>query len=227
MKIRNSFRRAFVGLVMLGCAQAGHTADMTVLYYRDQDPDTPSYLTRILITPEFLRLDGGRDQADFVLLDRRTGELTNVLHETKTNMRIRNRPLPEQARPPWHADERIDEVHPGTQRITLSVHGKVCSQTVAAEKLMPEAARALAEYKVALAWMQYQTYKNTPEELRQECDLVHYVWETDRPLGHGLPIEERDYSGRTRQLERQDRERLKPELFKLPVGYTVVYATKE
>ena len=212
---------------MFGSIQASHAADMTVLYYRDQDPGTPSYLTRILVTPKFLRVDEGRDQADFVLLDRKTGILTNVLHDSKTNMRIRTRPLPAEARPSWQADERVEEVHPGTRRISLAVHGKVCTQTVAAEKLRPEATKALAEYKAALAWTQYQTYINTPEELRQDCDLVQYVWETDRALRYGLPIEEREYAGRTRQLERQGRERIKPGLFKLPAGYTVTYATKE
>jgi hypothetical protein len=227
MNVSTSILQALWGLLMFGCAQVGYSAEMTVLYYRDQDPGTPSYLTRILITPKFLRVDEGRDEADFVLLDRKTAELTNVLHDTKTNMRIRNRPLPASARPSWQADERVEEVHPGTRRITLGVHGKVCSQTVTAEKLMPEATKALAEYKAALAWTQYQTYINTPEELRQDCDLVQYVWETDRALSYGLPIEEREYAGRTRQLERQGRERLRPALFKLPVGYSVVYATKD
>jgi hypothetical protein len=219
--------RALWGLVLLSCAQAGYAVDMTVLYYRDQDPGTPPYLTRILITPQFLRVDEGRDDADFVLLDRKTGEVTNVLHDTRTAMRIRNRPLPAGERPSWHADEKVEEIHPGTRRITLAVHGKVCTQTVVAEKLWPDAAKALAEYKAALAWTEYQTYRNTPEELRQDCDLVQYVWETDRALRYGLPLDEREYAGRTRQLERQGSEKLRPALFDLPVGYSVVYATKE
>lgn len=225
--IRLFFLPLLRGMILLAVVHTASAADMIVLTYRDQDPGTPSYLTRILITPRFLRLDEGRDEADFVLLDRRTGELTNVLHETKSNMRIRNQRLPAEARPSWRADERIEEIHPGTRRITLSVHGKVCSRTVAAEKLLPQAAKALADYKAALAWTQYQTYRNTPEELRQDCDLVHHVWETDRALRHGLPIEERDYAGRTRVLEKQGRERLNAALFKLPRGYSDRFATPE
>lgn len=202
-------------------------ADMTVLHYRDQDPGRPSYATRILITPKHVRVDNGQDRGDYVLLDRKTGEMTNVLHDTRTRMRIRNKPLPEDARPSWHAQERIEEVRPGTRRITISANGKVCSQSVVAENLLPDAAKALAEYNAALAWTQYQTYQNMPDDMRQDCDLVHHVWETGLALRHGLPIEERDYEGRTRLLEKQGREKLNAGLFKLPAGYTVVFVTRE
>jgi hypothetical protein len=98
---------------------------------------------------------------------------------------------------------------------------------VAAERLLPEAAKALAEYMAALAWTQYQTYQNTDPPMRQDCDLVHHVWNTGLALSHGLPIESRDYAGRSRQLQKQGREKLRPGLFKLPEGYAVIYATQD
>jgi hypothetical protein len=211
----------------LSFAQSCLAADMVVLNYRDQDPGAPSYTTRILITPQFLRVDDGRDAADFVLLKRKTGELTNVLHSMKTNMRIRSKPLPVAARPAWRAEERVEEMRPGTNRVTVLANGKVCSQTVVAEKLLPEAAKALAQYMAALAWTQYQTYQNTATDMRQDCDLVHHVWDTGLALSHGLPIEERDYAGRSRQLEKHGREKRRPGLFKLPAGYAVIYATPD
>ncbi len=215
-----------LGLCVLGSARSSMAADMVVLYYRDQDPGAPPYLTRILITPQFLRVDDGDDNADFVLLKRKTGELTNVLHGMKTNMRIHNKPLPKSARPPWHAMERVEIVRPGTDRVTVLANGTVCSQSVVAGKLLPGAAKALAEYKAALAWTQYQTYQNTEKDMRQDCDLVHHVWNTGLALRHGLPLEELDYAGRSRRLEKQGREKLRPSLFKLPAGYSVIYATQ-
>lgn len=229
MSMRASARNILLllGLCTLGSAQSGLAADMIVLRYLDQDPGAPPYTSRILITPQFLRLDDGRDESDFVLLKRKTGEVTNVLHGMKTAMRIRNKPLPASARPTWQVEERVEEIRPGTNRVTILANGKVCSQTVAAEKLLPEAAKALAEYKAALAWTQYQTYQNTEPDMRQDCDLVHHVWDTGLALGHGLPMEERDYAGRSRHLEKQGRERLRPGLFKLPTRYAVVYVTPD
>lgn|ERR1700690_4241511 len=226
MSVRSAVSHLILACFILGGAQADFAADMIVLHYLDQDQGAPAYTSRILITPQFLRLDDGRDEADFVLLKRKTGELTNVLHSTKTNMRIRNKPLPASARPAWQVEERVEEIRPGTNRVTVLVKGQVCSQTVAAERLLPEAAKALAEYKAALAWTQYQTYQNTESEMRQDCDLVHHVWDTGLSLSHGLPMEERDYAGRSRQLEKQGREKLRPGLFKLPARYAIVYATQ-
>ncbi|MGO9445792.1 MAG: hypothetical protein ACLPXB_13585 [Thiobacillaceae bacterium] len=211
------------GVVMFIIALTANAAPMTVLTYRDQDPGSSSYVTRILITPRFVRLDGGKDDGDFVLLDRRSGELVNVLHDARTTMRIRSKPLPEQARPTWKVDEQVEAVRRGTWRITLLANGAICSQTVVAGKLRPEAAQALAEYKAALAWAQYKTYENTPKDIRQDCDLVEYVWDTGRVLKYGLPLEERDYAGRVRRLEKVGSETFEPELFKLPTGYAVTY----
>jgi hypothetical protein len=226
MPVRAAVCLVLLGLSILGGVRPSLAADMIVLYYRDHDPGSPSYTSRILITPEFLRLDDGRDEADFILLKRKSGELTNVLHSVKTSMRIPGKPLPGSARPAWRAEARVEEVRPGTNRVTVLANGNVCSQTVAAETLLPEAAKALAEYKAALAWTQYQTYQNTEPDLRQDCDLVHHVWDTGLALGHGLPLEERDYAGRSRQLEKQGREKLRPGLFKLPAGYPVSDLTR-
>jgi hypothetical protein len=38
-------------------------------------------------------------------------------------------------------------------------------------------------------------------------------------------MEEQDYAGRRRQLEKQGREKVRPGLFKLPARYALVYAT--
>lgn len=211
--------------ILAGVAQAALGADMIVLHYLDQDPGAAAYASRVLVTPRFLRVDDGHDDADFVLLKRKTGELTNVLHSMKTNMRIRNKTLPASKRPTWKVEQRVEEIRPGTNRVTVLVNGKACSQTVAAEKLLPEAAKALAEYKAALAWTQYQTYQNTDPDMRQDCDLVHHVWDTGLALSHGLPMEEQDYAGRTRQLEAQGRQKLRPDLFKLPARYKLIFAT--
>jgi hypothetical protein len=221
------YGRAPWGVVILACAAPVFASDMAVVLYRDQDPGTAAYVTRIMVTPQYMRLDNGVDDQDFVLLNRKTGELTNVLHELKTNMRIRNKLLPADARPTWRADEKVEEIHPGTRRITLSIHGEVCSKTVSAKKLMPDVAKALAEYNAALAWTQYRTYLNSPEDMRDDCDLVRYVWESGRSLSYGLPIEEVDYQGRTRRLEKQFMERIRPSLFSIPSGYKVVYATEQ
>jgi hypothetical protein len=119
-------------------------------------------------------------------------------------------------------EKKVTPVRAGTVRVQVLADGKLCSETVAVSKLFPDAARALTEYKAALAYTQWTTYRNTPAELRQDCDLVHHVWQTGMAYSQGLPIEERDYTGRVRLYVSGEKRKLKPELFKLPAGYEML-----
>lgn len=209
-------RLAWLLLLASGAAQA---ADMIELRYLDSENGEPAYQTRILVTDHYLRMDDGNDGADFVLFDRRTGKVSNVLRERRMRMTLPDRKLPRQASPGYRVEQKVTPVREGTVRVQVLADGKLCSETVAAARLYPDAARALAEYKAALAYTQWVTYRNTPAELRQDCDLVHHVWQSGIALSQGLPIEERDYSGRTRQYVGGETRKLQPGLFELPRNY--------
>ncbi len=211
--------RIFAWLLLASCSV--QAADMIELRYQDQDPGDAPYLTRVLITDRYLRLDDGNDNADFVLLERKAKMLTNVLHSQNSLTRLPKRPLPKARAPEYKLEEKVTLVRPGTTRVQISLDGKLCSEMVAAEKFLPEATKALAEYKSALAYTQWQTYQNTPADMRQHCDLVNHVWNTDRALAYGLPLEERDDTGRTRQLIASGRKPVNAQLFKLPKHYTL------
>jgi hypothetical protein len=213
--------RLSVGLVLLACA-AANAAEMLDLRYQDSEADGASYPTRILVTERYLRMDEGRDDGDFVLFDRKTGKLVNVLHERKMLMAMHAGKLPKAAPHAYRVEKKVTPVREGTVRVQVLAGGKLCSETVAAAKLFPDAVRALSEYKAAMAYTQWTTYRNTPAELRQDCDLVHHVWETGHALSHGLPLEERDYAGRVRQYVGGEKRTLKPKLFKLPKGYEML-----
>lgn len=208
-------------LLVLLCVKA-QAAGMLELRYQDQDPGSEPYLTRILISDRFVRLDGGEDSGDFVLFDRKSRRVVNVLHDQKILMRMHNRPLPRTRPQDYKLDEKTTPVKKGTLRVQVLADGKLCSETVSAKGLQPDAVRALSEYKSALAYTQLQTYLNTPADLRQACDLAHHVWDTGRALSYGLPIEERDYEGRLRQFSGSAMKRLNPALFKLPKGYVTM-----
>lgn len=209
-----------LGLLGLGTA---HAADMIALRYVDQDPGDPPSLTRILVTPDFMRMDGGEDDGDFVLLDRRRRVIFNVMRANSMAMLF----SPEK-RPPKPADWKpklaVRASAPGTQAFTLTVNGVVCSEGVAARRAAPDAARAMAELKTVLAAMQYRVWKESPAAMQHRCDLANQVWESGTTLKLGLPLEEREFTGRTRKLESETRQPLQPELFRVPDGLAVVDA---
>jgi len=209
-------------LGMLGLG-SGHAADMISLRYVDQDPGTPAYLTRILVTPNFMRMDGGEDEDDFVLLDRRQRKVINVMHGNKMAMVFSPGKLP--AKPvDWKSQLDAQKTERGTQRFTFTVGGVVCSEGMAARQAAPDAARAMAEFKAVLASMQYRVWMETPATLQHNCDLANQVWETGTTLKLGLPLEEREFTGRTRKFESETRLPLKPKLFRVPDGMPLVNA---
>lgn len=210
--------RILAGLALFACVSA-QAADMIDLRYQDSEDGAPAYQTRILVTDRYLRMDDGHDDADFVLFDRKTGMVSNVMHERRMLMATHDAKLPRKPSYSYRVERKVTPVRAGTVRVQVLADGKLCSETVAVSKLYPDAARALAEYKAALAYTQWTTYRNTPAELRQDCDLVHHVWHTDMALSQGLPIEERDYAGRIRQYVSGETRKLQPELFALPANY--------
>ncbi len=209
-----------LGLLGMGAAQA---ADMTVLHYVDQDPGAAPYVTRILVTPDFMRMDGGEDNGDFALLDRRQHQLINVTRGNKLAMVFASGTLPPKPAN-WMASLDTRQGARGTRRFSLKVNGVVCSEGVAAQGAAPDAARAMAELKTVLAATQYRVWKDSPPDLQHDCDLANQVWETERTLKLGLPLEEREFSGRTRKFENETRQPFQPELFRVPDGMSTINA---
>lgn len=209
-----------LGLLGLGTA---HAADMIALRYVDQDPGDPPYLTRILVTPHFMRMDGGEDDGDFVLLDRRRRVVFNVMHNNKMVMVFTQGKLPPR---PSDWKPRLDtrEAARGARSFTLTVKDVACSEGVAARRAAPDAARAMAELKAVLAAMQYRVWKESSETMQHHCDLANQVWETGTTLKLGLPLEEREFTGRTRKFESETRLPLQPRLFRVPDGLAVIDA---
>ena len=209
-------------LCLLGVG-AAHAADMTVLRYVDQDPGGEAYRTRILVTPDYLRMDSGEDDGDFFLLDRRQRKLINVMRDRQLAMVFLPGTLP--PRPAdWkpHLDTR--PAAPGTEHFSLSMKGVVCREGVAARRAAPDAARAMAEMKSVLASMQYRVWQESPPELRHDCDLVNLVWESGTTLKLGLPLEEREFTGRSSRFESETLQPLQPGLFRLPDGMATINA---
>ncbi|MHB1215063.1 MAG: hypothetical protein ACYCY9_08770 [Thiobacillus sp.] len=206
--------------VGMGAAQA---ADMIALRYVDQDPGDPPYLTRILVTPDFMRMDGGEDDGDFFLLDRRKRQGINVTRANKLALVFTPGVVPPK-RAGWNARLDTQPAARGTRRFSLTVNGVACSTGIAAQAAAPDAARAMAEMKTLLAAMQYRVWSDSPRELQHDCDLANQVWESGSTLELGLPLEERDFTGRTRKLESESKQPLQPELFRLPEGTASINA---
>lgn len=214
--------RAWLAAWLLAASTA-HAADMTVVHYVDQDPGDPAYGTRILVTADFLRMDGGDDDGDFVLLDRRQRQAINVMRANGLAMVFTPGTAPPKP-PGWKPRLDTQAAGKGIRRYSLTWKGVVCSEGVASQRGAPDAARAMAELKAVLVATQYRVWKDSPREMQHDCDLVNQVWESGTTLKLGLPLEEREFTGRTRRFQSESLQPLRPELFRVPDGIAAINA---
>ena len=212
----------FVFLLALLVPAWANAADMIRLVYQDRDPGGPPYVTRMLITPEFMRIDSGHDRGDFILLDRAAHKVYSVDHSARQILVIAQQRVAARVPKPWRVQSRVATVRPGTVRQEISVNGKLCATLVATAKLFPDAVAAQREYKDVLAATQWRTWQNTPVDMRDPCDLALQVTEIPLQYSQGLPLEEDDADGRTRSIQEEGRVPLDAALFVLPKGYQAI-----
>lgn len=220
-------------LLLLGLAALGACTDRpapgaaaTVLYFVDREKDAEPYQTRMIVTERFLRIDDGTDTGDYLLYDRRSRTISSVVPADSRILIIPPKAVA-LAPPAEFRHEIVREAsrlpdiggHP-VAHYRLLTNGKLCYDLYAAEGLLPEATRALAEYREALAGEQATMVPRMPKELRSDCDLANHVFLPARHLAHGLPVRYTDMTGRTSELVNfQTDFAADPALFRLPDSY--------
>ena len=201
-----------------------------ILSYDEQEAGVDAYPLRILVVPGYLRMDDGDDQGDFMLFNRHTRTIFNIIREDRDILVIEHSaPATGQGAQPQldlgvekiedKNIPRVDGMLPEIYRFTAA--NDVCLEAVVVPGLLPPAVQALGEYGRILADRQQRTLENTPVEFRTPCFLSRYVYVPNRHLEKGLPIREWDNSGYRRTLtDFSENVPIEPALFELPAGYT-------
>lgn len=201
-------------------------------YFVEREPGYAPTRTRMIVTREYVRIDGGAGGKDFVLYDRAQRTIYNVNAADSSILIIP--PSPVQVVPPLrlkHNIERDGTTAPdvGGFRVDhyrLRTNGKLCYDLYVADGLLPEVVTALREYREVLAGEQAAAMAFTPRALQTPCDLANNIFAPARYLAHGFPIRVAESDGRT-----SDRERVTElvdyepdfeadaEMFRLPTSY--------
>jgi hypothetical protein len=179
----------------------------TVLLFQEREMGVPPYGSRFIVTKEFLRIDDGNDQGDFLLYDRSTRNVFSVTHQDQTVFEIDYHPV--EIEPPVKLDlvtkSEVDEDAPsiGGQRpvhTTFSINSKRCFDVVSVPDVLEDEARALGEYATTLSGEQARNLHKTPVEFQDPCMLSNLIFHTEEHTRAGFPIQEWSYSGYSREL---------------------------
>ncbi|QKT02556.1 hypothetical protein HUS23_01320 [Ectothiorhodospiraceae bacterium 2226] len=193
-----------VGLGLAGCERAGEQPASLMLTFMEQEHGSEPYLTRTLVTREFMRMDGGEDADDFVLFDRGTQTIYSVNNMNGNILVIEPRAVEEAPGMALELDEErvelgdaLPEAVAGhdAQRHRFIANGEVCNEVVSVPGLYDEAVAAVGEFLTVLAGQHGASLAMVPPDMRRPCDLATHIYAPARHLEHGLPVWERSEDG--------------------------------
>lgn len=203
---------------------AGATADLLV--YRVEEAGLAPYVSRILVTPGYLRMDEGTDDGGYTLFDRAAGVFYNVDPEDRSVMVIDPpRTRPEAPVPLVLGAEPLPDIprEPVAGAVPegwrLLANGEVCVDLVAAPGIMDNAVTALAEFYERLSFHHGAVIPATPPDLIDACDLADNVFAPARLYAHGLPLRQSSPRMKRELVDHGEAMPVAPGLFEVPADY--------
>jgi len=199
----------------------------TALYYRMSEPGIDPYLSRWLITDKFLRIDEGDAADNYVLFDRHKRTVYSVVHGDRTVLEIPHRAINRKPPKPLKPQSRVilDEKAPTiegrkTLQRELHINAALCYNVVSVEQLLPDAVKAIGEYRQVMAGEHAKNLDNTPVELQEPCDLALHIFSPLWVVEKGLPIQEWNPQGKSSALlNYKADEKVDSVLFSVPKEY--------
>lgn len=213
------------GLAALLLSASALAQEAMLLVYQVAEQGAAPYVTRILITPDHVRMDEGAESATFTLFDRNAELLYNVSFRDKTVLVMKPavEVLPENKALVMTHSEQTDAEAPdivGVKpvNVELLANGESCTQLVALPGVMPAATAALRELKSTLARVQAASVASRPFDLQEPCDLATNIYGATRTFEFGLPILERDAGRMQRLADMAEQFAAEDSLFQIPEG---------
>lgn len=210
-------------LMLLVSADVWATEQAGLLVYKVWESGLDPYISRILVTPQHVRLDEGQEQGGFTLFQRKQGTIYNVSHEDETVLIMpasKIAPTPEVV---LQLSEKLelDSAAPlvaGRQprQLDLFSNGELCRALVTIEGVMDDALVALAEFRRALAQLQIATLSNATPTV---CEQSEFLYASDRSLKFGLPLSDSYMGKRQLLMDFKQHYTVAPELFLVPNSY--------
>lgn len=216
--------------VLAACAQQEYSD--TLVIFVEQEEGVEPYQTRMIITKNFVRIDDGEGDKDFVLFDRKNKLVQSVNASEKTIMAVHEKKLKkgQKLEPPFELSHAVKKMPPMKDAPTIEgekarhyqliTNNKTCYNVIAVKGLMPHVVEALTAFHKHMATDSYVTFNNMPADMHDACDMTATTFKPGRQFEFGFPIQEwgkRNYS-RT-LVDYNENYKADPALFILPQGY--------
>ncbi len=220
-------QKILIAVALFAWSMSVAARPVSILVYQVWEKGIEPYISRVMVTPDYVRLDEGGSADGFTLFDRQQEILYTVSMEDRSVL-VMN---PTQSVPDGSSslilqeEVKVDAEAPqvaGKQpkTVRLLANGETCSEMVVIEGVMDEAVEALGELKLTLARIQAATLDAVPLNMRTPCDLAANVYAADRSYRFGLPLSERSGGHSQSLIDFAPDHEAEGELFTLPEGFS-------
>jgi len=182
-----------MGFLLLALAGTATAQQVDLLVYRVKEEGVAPYISRILVSDAFVRIDEGEDSPyGYTLYNRVSHRIYNVDPEEETVL-VLQPPVAQPQPPEGFSMDAVLLRDPGAppvagrspRKLELRAAGRLCRTLQVVEGVMPRAVQGLRELRLALARLQ-----GTPagDDSVDPCELAEYVYAPARALEYGLPL---------------------------------------
>lgn len=215
-----------LSLIWSGVATGGEITG-TLLLYQKSEPGIEPYLSRLIVTNKFMRMDEGDDNGNYLLFDRKKRHIYSITHDDGTVFEIPPRKVglesPEvlnRTTKKLDSGDMPDVAGKQPEHYRLSVNGEECYNVIAVSGLLENAVDAMRDFRVVLAGEHARALPFVPADMRNACEMALHTFNPEWQLEFGLPIQEWDGQGNSQSLINYKSKILFDEqLFELPEGY--------
>ena len=198
--------------------------DATVFLYDEKESGTEVSRVRYILTDDFMRIDEGRAEDDYILYDVNKNILYNINHDDKTIMFIESQAW---KMPANLGRQVIDKKLPEAPKIAgkeiaqyhLIANEKICSEVQFIPEIYKAERAILSRYQNLLSGQLVSSLSNTPVEMQTDCMLVDRVYKSGELYNKGLPIQEQHENGYIKILVDFSKQKVNKKLFTMPDTY--------
>lgn len=194
----------------------------SVFWYQEKETGTEPSNMRYLVAAQYLRIDEGQVDDDYILFDAEKSTIYSVNQRDRTVMVIDSH---QWRKPEFDFDYQVTEkalseapriggktVH----NYTVSGDHKVCTDVHLVPGLYPQQMALLQRYQQVLSGQQVRSLHATPDNMQTPCFLADQVYNDGAYYARGLPIQVWHSRGYGRLLIDYSDQKVSEQLFTLP-----------
>ncbi|MCW9048603.1 MAG: hypothetical protein OQK46_11035 [Gammaproteobacteria bacterium] len=197
-----------------------------IFYYDEAEQGSTSQTMRYIVNKNYLRIDNGQDDADFILFDVKQKVIHSINHEDRTILKIENKK--------WQTpkfDFSVNtqfEIMQDAPNISdkqvfsylLKADDITCTQVSLIKDMFADDMQVFYQYQQVLSGQQVATLNNTPKELHTPCFLLDQIYHSGDYYKQGLPVQISYSRGYEKFLKDYKESKIDVKLFIKPDGYS-------